>query len=145
MVRLAAVLAISLAAVSAALAQTSAPLPREVEAGRREAASLCTGRVTFAAGYIQTADFNGDGRPDYLVNDEKVVCPGSPPLFCGSGGCSTRLFLSTPSGYRTLLEGLGGTPTIDRSTEPPTLIMPTRHGTGRYRWNGRDMAEIRGR
>jgi hypothetical protein len=146
MVRFAASLVFGIVAGCAtASSQSAAPLPREVDAGRREAAAMCPGRATFEAGYVQTADFNGDGRPDYLINEEKVKCPGSPPLFCGSGGCSSRLLLSTPNGYQTMFDGLSGTPTIDRSTQPPTLIIPTRHGTGRYRWNGREMAELRGR
>lgn len=144
MVRLAAVLAISLAAVSAAVAQASAPLPREIEAARREAAAACTGRVTFEPGYIQTADFNGDGRPDYLINEEKVKGPGSPPLFCGSGGCSWALYLSTAGGYRKVLDGLDYQLTIEPGT-PPTLRTEGRGGNARHRWNGRAMAQVRGR
>jgi hypothetical protein len=145
MVRLAAMLAISLAAVSAAVAQASAPLPREIEAARREAAAACTGRVTFEPGYIQTADFNGDGRPDYLINEEKVKCPGSPPLFCGSGGCSWTLYLSTGSGYRKVLDGLDHRLSIDRSAQPPILATESRGGRARLQWNGRAMAQVRGR
>jgi hypothetical protein len=141
--RLAAIASIMLCAVSAGFAQNGQSLPREVEAARREAAAACTGRATFAPGYIQTADFNGDGRPDYLINEEMVKCPGAPPLFCGSGGCSWSLFLSGPGGYRKVADGLDHRLSIDRSVQPPVLATESRGGRARLQWNGRAMAPVR--
>ncbi|QCK87183.1 hypothetical protein E8L99_16165 [Phreatobacter aquaticus] len=121
-------------------------LPREVEAARRSAGEACIGRVEFAPGYIQMVDFNGDGRPDYLVNEEMVKCPGAPPLFCGSGGCSWALYLSgAGGGYRKVLDGLDYKLTIERSATPPILGTEGRGGRSRYQWNGRAMARIGGR
>lgn len=122
------------------LAQSLMPLPPEVEAARREAVAACPGRATLKAGFIQSADFNGDGRPDFLVDEGRIECSGSPPLFCGSGGCSWALYLSGPGGYRKVLDGLSHRVSIDRTAQPPILATQDRGGSARLQWNGRAMA-----
>ena len=50
-------------------------------------------------GYQQSADFNGDGRPDYVLDTLAFSCAGAEPPFCGSGGCNVDVILSTRTGY----------------------------------------------
>lgn len=48
------------------------------------------------AGFIQLADMNADGRPDYLI-DTSVTGSG---FWCNDKSCAVRVFASTPEGYR---------------------------------------------
>ncbi|MGI3163144.1 peptidoglycan-binding domain-containing protein [Pseudooceanicola sp. 200-1SW] len=48
------------------------------------------------AGFIQTADLNGDGQNDYIV-DTSVT--GS-TFWCGASQCTTMLFVSSADGYQ---------------------------------------------
>lgn len=105
-------------------------LPREVQALEREIRESCSGAPgRLRTGAVQSADFNGDGRPDYVVYFGAVDCPGGTPGFCGSGGCRTEVLLSTPSGYREGMEsGLGGPPQIVRGSGLPILRLLSREG-----------------
>jgi hypothetical protein len=55
--------------------------------------------------YVKRADFNGDGRPDYVLDDAGLSCPGAASLLCGSAGCGVAIHLSGPTGYRVAWEG----------------------------------------
>jgi hypothetical protein len=46
-------------------------------------------------GFVQTADLNKDGRPDYLIDSSRVWCM---PL-CGARACQVTLFYSAGSAY----------------------------------------------
>ncbi|MCA1336824.1 peptidoglycan-binding domain-containing protein [Pseudooceanicola marinus] len=48
------------------------------------------------AGFIQTADLNGDGQNDYIVD---TAVTGS-TFWCGASQCTTMLFVSTSDGYQ---------------------------------------------
>ncbi len=45
-------------------------------------------------------DLNGDGKPDYIVARQD-------PGYCGSGGCSTMIIVSSEVGYRSVLSNGG--------------------------------------
>jgi hypothetical protein len=63
---------------------------REVEGG---------GKVGFARDTVRKVDFNGDGRPDYIVNFENTTCGGMKTGgFCGSGGCMVDFLVTLPNG-----------------------------------------------
>ena len=63
---------------------------REVEGG---------GAVGFARDTVRKVDFNGDGRPDYIVSFENTTCGGKRTGgFCGSGGCLVDFLVTLPSG-----------------------------------------------
>src|SRR5690348_143261 len=36
---------------------------------------------------IMTADFDGDGMPDYLLDPQNLRCSAAATAFCGNGGC----------------------------------------------------------
>ena len=63
---------------------------REVEGG---------GVVGFAPDTVRKVDFNGDGRPDYIVSFENTTCGGEKTGgFCGSGGCLMDFLVTLPNG-----------------------------------------------
>ncbi|GEP01274.1 hypothetical protein GCM10007887_34480 [Methylobacterium haplocladii] len=99
----------------------------------------------FRAGFIRAADFNGDGKPDYVIDDNGLECKGGYNRNCGSGGCAVEVYLSTPAGtYRSAnLQRLGFQSSISKREGRVTLVLPGRHGPSRYRWNGRALVEIR--
>jgi hypothetical protein len=45
------------------------------------------GTVQLAPTYLQTGDFDGDGRADYLIDQEGVTCSTAASLYCGNSPC----------------------------------------------------------
>lgn len=81
-------------------------------------------------GVVKTADFNADGRIDYLVDEGAIVCRGSAMSdSCGATGfCSFSVFVSSGKRYirrEFLARGY--------SIAKNRLIVD---GTA-YRWNGK--------
>jgi hypothetical protein len=57
------------------------------------------GAVGFAPDTVHKVDFNGDGRPDYIVSFENTTCGGKKTGgFCGSGGCMVDFLVTLPNG-----------------------------------------------
>ena len=52
------------------------------------------------ADYVTSADFDGDGKPDYIIDTGKG-CASNRALYCNAEGCTIDVYVST-------LEGLGG-------------------------------------
>lgn len=128
---------------SPAVAQT---LPPPVMQARKEAIETCvSGKVTFGPNYIQTADFNGDGELDYVLDEGGLGCKGAGNPNCGSGGCSVEVYVSTPQGYRSAdLQRLAFKASIVRNAgKPPILVLVGRHGTDRYRWDGNKFQPVK--
>lgn len=48
-------------------------------------------------GFVNSKDVNGDGIPDWYLDYDHYTCDGAG--FCGSAGCKTTLFVSSPHGY----------------------------------------------
>jgi hypothetical protein len=74
----------------------------EIAKVRAEIRDTCGGRATFKPGFQRTADFNGDGQPDYLLDYSQSECVGgmSTNPFCGSAGCTLDVLISSGGGYR---------------------------------------------
>ncbi|WNJ88797.1 hypothetical protein [Bosea sp. 685] len=87
---------ITMATIAHAVAQTPAVVTRVQEEIRQE----CSKPVIFKPGFLRTAEFNGDGKPDYVLDFGAVDCPGTLSSECGSGGCTVMIFLSEGTGYR---------------------------------------------
>lgn len=49
------------------------------------------------ATYITTADLDGDGKPDHIIDAAKG-CQANRDLYCNAEGCSIDVFLSSTSG-----------------------------------------------
>jgi hypothetical protein len=60
---------------------------------------------------VLTADFDGDGQTDYLVNTASLQCEGAATAYCGNNGCQVDISLSRQS-YRSPLSLQGGQPTV---------------------------------
>ncbi len=52
------------------------------------------GRVVLRPPYIQEGDFDGDGRTDYLIDQEAVQCTTAASLYCGNSPCTVFAFLA---------------------------------------------------
>lgn len=48
-------------------------------------------------GYLRSADFNGDGKPDFILDNEKLDCG---TVKCGSAGCTIVIFVSAGKNHR---------------------------------------------
>jgi hypothetical protein len=60
------------------------------------------GTLTTPPEAISTANLNGDGQTDYILDSSKLVCSTSPAMFCADGtGCELSLFVGT--GQHTLI------------------------------------------
>jgi hypothetical protein len=84
----------------AASAVATKPLPPEVRAYFDNARQECREagdrlHVTSESGFAETADFNGDGKPDYIVHMSELVCPSlGYSEYCGSAGCQIAILVS---------------------------------------------------
>jgi hypothetical protein len=90
-----------LAGLSLAASQPAA-LPPEIAKVQAEIRETCGGRANFKPGFRRVADFNGDGRPDYLLDYGEAECVGAGVTnpFCGSAGCTLDILVSEGGGYR---------------------------------------------
>ena len=65
--------------------------------------------------HVLTADFDGDGTPDYMLDTQGLACSGSASAFCGNGGCQVDIAVSG-SGFKSV-STLGGEPTITQGQD----------------------------
>lgn len=101
-------------------------LPAAVEALKTDYARVCTiagGAPSFTAGFVNPANFNADGKPDFVIDAMGFVCQGSALHFCGDRGCQVTVFVSSGENY-------------DRAFDAKV------QGYGVYRRNGRDIFEV---
>ncbi len=73
--------------------------------------------------YVTRADFDGDGKPDYII-DTARGCASNRALYCNTGGCSIDIYVSS-------LEMLAGSFKaqsfkITKSAKADTLILNKR-------------------
>ena len=61
---------------------------------------------------IRTQDFDGDGKPDYLIDKSRLSCQGAATAFCHNNGCDMDIALSS-KGYRHPVEETGALRTIE--------------------------------
>ncbi len=107
--------------------------PGEVSAAFQESAAGCSeldgARLAFSEEtYVRAVELNGDGRPDYIVDDAGLECSGSASYFCGSAGCGVTVYLSGQRGYSAAWGGhLQGHIVIPGS---PARIRTGSHGSG---------------
>jgi hypothetical protein len=94
--------AVILATATVAHAQA---LPPPVQAAVAEAKSSCQpSSAKIEPAFLKRMDLNGDGVPDFVLSYEAVSCADGGRLNCGSAGCLTQVFASTPSGYVKVLD-----------------------------------------
>lgn len=73
---------------------------------QRAATSCMTGVGTITAEDLSTADFDGDGQEDLILNHRDIACTQGMSGFCGAANCSIDVFLSS-LGYEQPREFLG--------------------------------------
>ncbi|WP_334147984.1 hypothetical protein [Hyphomicrobium sp.] len=57
----------------------------------------CT-EIEFYPGFIDVTDLNGDRWDDAIIDYQYLMCDGSFSAFCGTGGCTLRLYSGGPKG-----------------------------------------------
>ncbi|GAB5449173.1 hypothetical protein [Gymnodinialimonas sp.] len=82
----------------------AAPLPPSIV--QRAAGSCMNGTGTITRQDLETADFDGDGQEDFILNHGAVTCTDGRSGFCGAANCSIDVYLST-LGYQQPREFLG--------------------------------------
>lgn len=55
---------------------------------------------------LWTADLDGDGKPDYVLDKQNLACSGAATAFCSNAGCEIAIALSR-NGYRQPIEDAG--------------------------------------
>jgi hypothetical protein len=82
--------------------------PQAVTAAIAEYEKLCaeleSPRLIRSEGFLRTADFNGDGKKDYLLDTASAECQDMPSAFCGTGGCTVTILVSQNGGYVTAFD-----------------------------------------
>lgn len=63
---------------------------------------------------MMSADLDGDGVPDYVLNPQNLQCSAAATAFCGNGGCQIDIVASS-DGFAKPIEVLGGAPTLTQS------------------------------
>ncbi len=103
-------LLVSCLAPAAAQVQRPADVPPELWQIFEEERAQCRaegGRfVADPTGFYETANFNGDNRPDYIVSMAGLHCSAfGYSAYCGSAGCVQRIFLSQGNQLREIWSG----------------------------------------
>lgn len=89
----------------------AAPVNRLFEGYSKQCRDLGGKPVAGSVPDVLTADFDGDGQTDYLVNTAGLQCDGAATAYCGNNGCQVDIALSRQS-YHSSLSLQGGQPTI---------------------------------
>jgi hypothetical protein len=145
-----------LAALALLVAAPAAAQPAAVTQATQSAMQDCRGAGGTPAlkpGYQTTADLNGDGVEDYVLDYQHLECANAWSFFCGSAGCPLVAFLSSPSGHRAQPFGHVQGWNLIAGTPPAIEValhgaMCRRGGIGvegcmrRYAWNGRELAAL---
>lgn len=70
----------------------------DVLALEREALGTYCETIAFRPGFLRAVDVNADGSGDLLVDYGALDCDGLASMFCGSGGCTQRVYLGRDDG-----------------------------------------------
>lgn len=99
--------------------------------------------VGFEPGAIRSADFNGDGRPDFLVDMTGFTCGGENRGngWCGSGGCSFDIYVSREEDFH-LDAFLGMGLEIVRVGDRVGVSVMGRNGPWTVAWDGEAMSPV---
>lgn len=109
-------------------------------AERQELSSFCQ-EIEFDDGFLSMENVNGDDLPDFVVNYGSLQCDGSYTAFCGSGGCTFRIYVQGPKdAYELVGDILAHGILFDRPDEASFLV--SSHGSACNRV-GADACDVR--
>lgn len=77
-------------------------LPMAYRRSVLEAMQMCRAegrRPSLGRNFETARDLNGDGLTDYVLDYGAFACGERSSEWCGTGGCRTEIYLSTPSGF----------------------------------------------
>ena len=122
------------AGASALAAEWPAPvaeaMKERVDAGAGEG-----GRIANPDRAVRRLDLDGNGRDDFILDDNRLVCSKGAPGWCGSGGCSMEVFLSgAKGGLKSVLTELGSGYEVKKSGKGHRVTFRTRNGAVAYRF-----------
>ncbi|MDZ4138591.1 MAG: hypothetical protein U1D66_06890 [Erythrobacter sp.] len=103
-------------------------LPAELEKIIAEGRKACGGKVGSNYGKTNTADFNADGKPDYILSQENFLCADEPggQLTWGWAGPNYEFLVSSPAGYK-LDQGFSSAYGIDIVKRPSGDVVQLQH------------------
>lgn len=83
------------AAPLSAAAETALPpaLQSRVDRAAEDCKSLDGGVFSYDPGAVSRPDLNGDGTPDWAMDESGFQCSTAASYFCGSGGCVTAFVI----------------------------------------------------
>jgi uncharacterized protein len=65
---------------------------------------------------IMTADLDGDGKQDFVLNPQNLKCTAAATAYCGNGGCQIAIATSR-NDYQNAISAMGGQPTISQRAD----------------------------
>ncbi|SEJ66670.1 hypothetical protein SAMN05428950_102468 [Sphingomonas sp. OV641] len=128
-----------------AYAQAPSNLPGEARTILAEIEQSCRsfgGRVTFNEGFVQQADFNGDGKQDYVIDWGMPTCSTASAGYCGSAGCMQSVYISNAAGYLSGVDFYGLTPRIRMRQSRPILTLDVTEGSESWGWTGKAFTKL---
>jgi hypothetical protein len=118
----------------------AADWPPPVAKAVREREQFCAeagGKPVVGAKFIRQLSLDGDARADFILNDSEFRCTKGAPGFCGSGGCSVEVFLSSAKGgLKSVLTELGSGYAVRKTKNGSRITVQTRNGPVTYRFAG---------
>jgi hypothetical protein len=132
------------------------PLPPEVQSDITEAIKSCGQKVKFTNGFVTRLDINGDGIDDFTLDYGHFLCgESSTSDYCGTGGCTTRVFVSRSDGkFAKVLDDIVRAITFTKKHGRPAMMLAL-HGSACGRagyepcsvtlyWNGETFSHANG-
>lgn len=92
------------------------PAPiQELTDGNMAACREAGGTPRLTPDHARSADLNGDGRPDYLIDLAGLDCENAWSYFCGSAGCPVSVWVSEDDGWKEIWGGYAQSARIEGS------------------------------
>ncbi len=101
----------------------------DLENARKECADADDGKVTFEPGLVRKLDLTGNKRADYIVNFENLRCSTFESVYCGTGGCTLNIYVTTRDGaLRRVFSGQVRTYGISKAAGAKTMTFDLHGG-----------------
>lgn len=102
----------------------AADLQTVLQQERAGLAESCPDGMEFLAGFAAPVNINGDATQDILVDYGQLSCNGTQMMFCGSAGCTQKIYLGRADGSHAMVgEFLAYELRFDRPTEGTFLAV----------------------